>query len=340
MGAQQQRNVHLVIGDRDQRMQQVVTGLLGDTGDGMNLTRLDGQEASLEEISTACLSLPFMGSPQRTVLVENLPPPTRSGPFWRWLADNLAQLPPTTAVTLTVSLDGMAGRERFGRIRAAEALESDRLKVIVLPALTGNPQSGQNARRWVADLARQGGVTLAPEAVELLLRQAELDGNVLAREVEKLSALVGFEGRVSASHVRSVDPLPAHVVVWDYIDAVVAADPVRAANLLAGLLAEGEAPEALIAMLAARVRQLITIRSLIAAGADYPAVAKRAGTSPAMVRRAAPQAMGLGEADLRAMLASIVDLDERSKSGRLANGGLPAGLQTLTVRFCYRSFRN
>ena len=334
------QNVHLVIGDRDQRMQQVVKGLLGDSGDGVNLTRLDGQEANLQEVSTAFLSLPFMGSARRTVLVENLPPPTRSGPFWRWLAENLGRLPDTTEVVLTVSLDGITGRERSGRIRAAQTLESDRLRVHALPALTGDPRSGQNARRWVADLAREGGVTLDPEAVELLLRQAELDGNVLAREVEKLSALVGFEGRVSASHVRSVDPLPAHVVVWDYIDAVVAADPARAASLLAGLLEEGEAPEALIAMLAARVRQLITIRSLIAAGADYGAVAKRARTSPGMVRRAAPQAMGLGEADLRAMLSAIVDLDERSKSGRLTIGGLAAGLQTLTVRFCYRSFRN
>ena len=332
--------VHLVIGDRDQRMQQVVKGLLGDSAGAADLTRLDGQEAGLEDISTAFYSLPFMGSARRAVLVDNLPAPTRSGPFWRWLAENLDQLPESTEVVLTVSLDGMTGRERSGRIRTAQALESGRLKVHALPALTGDLRSGQNARRWVADLARQGGVTLDPEAVELLLRQAELDGNVLAREVEKLSALVGFEGRVSASHVRSVDPLPAHVVVWDYIDAVVAADPSRAANLLAGLLEEGEVPEALIAMLAARVRQLITIRSLIAAGADYGAVAKRARTSPGMVRRAAPQAMGLGEADLREMLAAIVDLDERSKTGRLTLGGLAAGLQTLTVRFCYRSFRN
>jgi DNA polymerase III delta subunit len=334
------QNVHLVIGDRDQRMQQVVKGLLGDSDDGVHLTRIDGQETALEDIATAFFSLPFMGSERRPVLVENLPPPTRSGPFWRWLAENLDRIPDSTEAVLTVSLDGMAGRERSGRIRTAQALESDRLKVHGLPALTGDLRSGQNARRWVADLARQGGVTLDPEAVELLLRQAELDGNVLAREVEKLSALVGFEGRVSASHVRSVDPLPAHVVVWEYIDAVVAADPSRAANLLAGLLEEGEAPEALIAMLAARVRQLITIRSLIAAGADYGAVAKRARTSPGMVRRAAPQAMGLGEADLRAMQAAIVDLDERSKNGRLTLGGLAAGLQTLTVRFCYRSFRN
>ena len=337
--ASRKQNIHLVIGDRDQRMQQVVKRLLGED-DGVNMTRLDGQEAGLEEISTAFLSLPFMGSARRMVLVENLPPPTKSGAFWRWLAENTDSLPPTTEVVLTVSLDGMDGRERAGRVRAARDLQSDRLGVLVLPALSGTSQSGQNARRWVADLARQGGVTLDPEAVELLLRQAELDGNVLAREVEKLAALVGFEGRVSAGHVRSVDPLPAHVVVWDYIDAVVAADPSRAASLLAGLLEEGEAPEALIAMLAARIRQLITIRSLIAAGDDYGMVARRARTSPAMVRRAAPQAMGLGEGDLRAMLAAIVDLDERSKSGRLTHGGLAAGLQTLTVRFCYRSFRN
>ena len=338
--AEERENVHLIIGDRDQRMQQVVNGLLGDGDDGMNLSRLDGQEADLEDIATAFMSLPFMGSAKRTVLVENLPPPTRSGAFWRWLSEHAAQLPPTTAVVLTVGLDGVAGRERTGRVAAARSLQSDHIKVVALPALSGDPRSGQNARRWVADLARQGGITLDPEAIELLLRQAEVDGNVLAREVEKLSALVGFEGRVSARHVRSVDPLPAHVVVWDYIDAVVAADPARAASLLAGLLEEGEAPEALIAMLAARVRQLITIRSLVAAGLDYRSVAKRARTSPGMVRRATPQAMGLTAPDLRAMLASIVDLDVRSKAGRLAHGGLATGLQALTVRFCYRSFRN
>ncbi len=334
------QNVHLVIGDRDQRMQQVVKGILGDGGDGLNLTRLDGQEADLEEISTAFMSLPFMGAARRTVLVENLPPPTRSGPFWRWLSEHAPQLPPTTAVVLTVGLDGISGRERTGRVAAARALETDRLKVLVLPPLSGDPRSGQNARRWVADLARQGGVTLDPEAIELLLRQAELDGNVLAREVDKLAALVGFEGRVSANDVRLVDPLPAHVVVWDFIDAVVAADPARAASLLASLLEEGEAPEALIAMLAARIRQLITIRGHIAAGLDYRSVAKRARTSPGMVRRAAPQSMGMAAADLRSMLEAIVDLDTRSKSGQLAHGGLAAGLQALTVRFCYRSFRN
>ncbi len=333
-------NIHLIAGDRDQRMQRLVDSLTGKSDGVLNLESFDGQEAAVEDISAAAMSLPFMGAGAgRTVVVYNLAPPTKSAPFWRWLAQAHRNLPASTQLILTVSLDGLSGRERTGRTAAARALASETLSVHIVPSLAQDLGSGRNARRWIDDLARQNGITLDGQARELLLQRSELDGNVLAREVEKLAALVGYSARVTAEHVRAVDPLPAHVVVWDYIDAVVSCDPAKAVGLLAELLVEGEAAEAMIAMLAARVRQLITIRSLLAAGIDYPECARRSGSSPGMVRRAAPQAMAFSGDELANMLRAIVELDTQSKRGQIPHGGLPAGLEALTVRFCYRNFR-
>ncbi len=340
--AARQTNVHIVVGNRDQRMRSVIDRLLGPKGDVLNSVRLDFAETGLDEISTAILSLPFMGagSSARTVLIDNLPPPTRSGPFWRWLAESQSQIPATTTVVLAVGLEGVSGRERGGRERAVRGLASDSVSVQILPDLAGQGRTGSDARRWVEQLARANGITLEAAAVERLVQRAEIDGNVLSREVEKLAALVGFQGRITASDVQAVDPLPAHVVVWDYIDAVVVRDPALAVKLLTDLLREGEAPEALLAMLVARVRQLIAIRSLLAGGASYEQTARRARTSPGMARRAAPQAMAFSAEELADMLHAIVDLDIREKSGRIPHGRLASGLEALTIRFCFRSFRS
>ena len=129
------------------------------------------------------------------------------------------------------------------------------------------PLSFQELPRWLAGRLKSAGLTLSPEALNLLAERVE--GNLLAavQEIEKLR-LAGLDSPVSAEDLTAVLEDSARYDTFELIDAVFAGDAQRVSRMLATLRQEGVA---LFAILGALTNQLRRI-----AGNDYlPAPRKR-----------------------------------------------------------------
>ena len=128
---------------------------------------------------------------------------------------------PTTVLVLVVA----AGEELDAEIaRGCTAVELE-------------PLAADRVPRWLQHRASILGVTLAPEAAELLLKAVGGDLSTLARELEKLAALAAGAGRsVTADDVTSLVGVRRGETISDLLDAALQRQAARAAQLVEPVL--------------------------------------------------------------------------------------------------------
>jgi DNA polymerase-3 subunit delta len=101
------------------------------------------------------------------------------------------------------------------------------------------PLSAERVARWLLHRATTLGVTLAPDAAELLRSAVGNDLSALARELEKLAALTGGTGRpVAAEDVTSLVGVRRGETVYDLIHAALERRAARAAQLVEPVLGQ------------------------------------------------------------------------------------------------------
>jgi len=115
----------------------------------------------------------------------------------------------------------------------------------------------------VRHTAREFGKRLAPEAHELIVRRAGPDAAPLTTELEKLCLYVGERPLITEEDVRLVFRDMAESWIFDFTGALATRQLVRALPLLRGLLAHGEPPLRLLAMIAREVRMLLVARECL-----------------------------------------------------------------------------
>ena len=119
--------------------------------------------------------------------------------------------------------------------------------------------------RWLVARMRARGLQPHPDAVELLVQRVE--GNLLAaaQEVDKLALLHG-EGPVTAEAVREAVADSARYDLFQWVDAAVAGESVRALRMLDGMRAEGAEPVLVLWALVRELRTRASVSSSVARG--------------------------------------------------------------------------
>lgn len=174
------------------------------------------------------------------------------------LADFLdAGVPPDAVLLFTAS--AIDARKRIcKRVREIGA---------VVDLSTGRERSGALSRDAVEDLVRHTiggcGKRLAPEAHELLLRRAGTDPATLAMELEKMCLYVGEQPVITADAVRAAFRDMAESWIFDFTSALSGGRLAQALPLLRGLVAQGEPPLRLLAMVARELRLLLVARECL-----------------------------------------------------------------------------
>lgn len=117
------------------------------------------------------------------------------------------------------------------------------------------PLSFQELPRWLAARLKSAGLTLSPEALNLLAERVE--GNLLAavQEIEKLR-LAGLDSPVSVEDLTAVLEDSARYDTFELIDAVFAGDAQRVSRMLATLRQEGVALFAILGALTSQLRRI------------------------------------------------------------------------------------
>jgi DNA polymerase III delta subunit len=290
------------------------------TGDGTPLdrVRLSGAATTADEIAEKVATATMFGGGAMVVVTDPGPLVAVKASLAR-LVEVLGGVAGGNGLAFVEILDGSA--------RRAASLESLARAVADAGGEVREFRSPtqQGMARWISERAAERGIRIAPPAAALLaervgafVREGDVDrrrqGELAVAELEKL-ALYRLDGQIEPEDVKSLvaDAVPAST--WAFLDAVGLRRAADAADL-ADRLAEMPAP-LLITHLHRRLRELIQVADLLAAGKRPPQIAGAMGIKGKnpewRVQNLANQARAWTLPELEAALSGLLELDTTLK---------------------------
>ena len=217
-------SVYYLHGDEDVLKDEALQALLDRALDAgardFNLDQRSAAELDPDALH-ALVNTPPLLAERRAVVLRGVEHFKRKSRLRDELMRYLANPSPTTLLVLIQSTGTPPDAELAAH---AEAVDCTRLDPGRVP-------------RWVAHRAQALGVTLEPDAVELLTRAVGNDLGTLARELEKLASLA--ERRpATAADVTALVGARRDATIYDLVDACLERRPARAAALIDPVLAQ------------------------------------------------------------------------------------------------------
>ena len=252
---------YLFLGAEPYRRQACAKALLekvlpGDAREA-GLAHFDMRETSWSAVVDDACSLSLF-APLRVVWVSNAEASLPRGKVEEGGAGTsgpLGPLPaylkqPTPGVVLVVEasrfeLDGedKAKAERVRKLYSA------------IPALVEFPRfTAAEARHLALELTKASGLSLAGDAVDLLVDSLGAAAMRLSVEIEKLRLYAGERGKISAQELASLVPDSSVSTIFVLVDALGRRDRLRALELLDTLLRQGEYMPLALSFLASLLR--------------------------------------------------------------------------------------
>ena len=330
--------IHLVLGDRGPRVSKVVENLARrPAANDLDAAWIDASETGLDEITVAVQTPPFFAAPRKVVLLNAPSAGKEATKFWKWLAAFVESPPDGLLLVVVFYMNGLTRSARRTFENRATKLKSEQVDVQILQELrrTGRDTS---AYQWIREVVEAEGLRIDRGTANYLIERSTLDDGALEQEIKKIAALKNFTGQITENDIMEADPHPAERAIWEYLDAVIERRTGTALGILTTAVNNGEPPELVLAILGRTIPRLILIKALTAGRAPPRETASALRVPAWQARKLSGQASRFETRELRKMLTALVDLDFDYKSGRLPYGGLAAGLEALTVRFCYRRF--
>ncbi|MEX2237163.1 MAG: DNA polymerase III subunit delta [Dehalococcoidia bacterium] len=251
--------------------QEAVAGLkAGLDSDGMlstNTVVLDGATVSPPELRNHCNTVPFL-APTRLVVVEGLLKRSerrRGGkrdeaaddeasegsndglPAWRFLREFAAEMPPTTELLLLD--EDVAPTNQLVRDMKPVA----EVRVFPAPGRAELPT-------WILARAKAKGVTISPRLAEGIGESCGNDLWALNNELEKLAVFAAAGDPPSESEMLGLLATAREQSVFALCDQIVEGRRSAALGALSRLLAEGQSPQYLLAMITRHFRLLTLAR--------------------------------------------------------------------------------
>ena len=232
----------------------------------MNITRLDGRQASDEDLRSAVNSMPFLAE-RRLVILTN--PFARLGTdaarkrflchagwlasnyrAWCWLVEDTLErgkwksLPQIDSNWLRKWLSS-AGEKAF-------------YLLYQLPRMNEMPE-------WVRKEARHQGGQFSPGGAAALVAHIGNDTQLASLEITKLLTYVDYKRPVEAEDVEELTAQVGQADVFDMVDALAGGNTRQAISLLHRLL-ESQEPLSLFGMITRQFRLLVQAREVIDEG--------------------------------------------------------------------------
>ena len=203
---------------------------------------------------------------------------------------------------------------------------SDAVAAVGGEAREFKPPSAKELPGWLETQAKTFIVEIEPAAARLLIEMVgEPAKNAtqaqkwspkrrLLSELEKLATFVGEGGTITVDHVNLAGSGEASAGIFALTDAAVGANREAAIRIAEQLVAAGEPPQRIVAMLARSFGQAQSICALVEAGRAGD-IATELKMNPYIVKKLTAQAQARGGAELRDALIEIARLDSAVKGG-------------------------
>lgn len=320
-------------------------------GFDVNQDTFYGEDADVAQIRVVCDTLPFL-SERRLVVVLGLPKPKRGA------GDDEGDDEPDAAVSAPAAkpAGGKRGKGSGSGPRAFQQALADyaprtpdftTLVVVVpdaLPATSPLLQAAQKHGKvrqftspdgprledWIARRAENAGASVSPDAARLLIEMAGKDLRLLDGEINKLATYVGQGGEIRPDAVRTLSVSVNQAVIFDLTDALLRRDRRRSLALLHAFLTDGQAPLAIVGMIASQTRALIQVKALSERGMRAGQIAETAGLAPYTVEKSLPLARQFSFAQLEDAHHALLRTDIALKSSAVTP---EMALDLLTMEF-------
>jgi DNA polymerase III delta subunit-like protein len=168
--------------------------------------------------------------------------------------------------------------------------------------------------RWIEARARLLGAKLAPEAVGQLASAVGTDTERIDQEIKKLAAYAAGAA-VSAEDVHALVSGAIEADVFELTQAVVRKDAKTALGTLERLLADGNVPQQILALLLWQFRVLL-FASAMKTSADAERMAKAIRTTPGAISRATAFARRVTRSEVIRAYEAMYATDQVIKTGR------------------------
>ncbi|MBI3943644.1 MAG: DNA polymerase III subunit delta [Chloroflexi bacterium] len=293
----------------------------------LNTTVLEGRKTSLADLIYACDSIPFL-SERRLVIVDGLmahlgrkrkgnsedeanTSSEESAPvgpvddFTKKLLDYLGHLPDTTRLVF-IEREKLTARHPI--LAYAQNNRNAYVKEYLLPVRARLTQ-------WIQTRAKTKGGQIQPDAAELLGAYIGNDLRLLDQELEKLLMYTYPDARITTAEVRLLVPYVRESNIFEMVDALCARNGYLANRLLHGLIADGESPQYLLAMIARQFRILIQMKELAQQGLPAEAIRSQLGLHPYVVEKGLTQTRHFTLDQLLQIHHRLLELDVSIKTG-------------------------
>ena len=314
--------LHILTGQDDFSLARSLEEIERDIGDQaaleVNITTLDGQQLTLDQLRTVCETVPFLTG-KRLVIVRGLlerfepqkrprrqrktPRVTDKQDEHKSFSDYIGKIPDSTILVL------IEGRIADGNPLFKELAKKAAVKTF--PLL----REGK-LREWVQRRVVEEGGSISPQAANLLTRLVGSNLWIMASEINKL-VLFALERRIEEEDVKAVVGYTQQATVFTMIDAILEFKAELAEQLLQQLLREGAAPVYLLTMLSRQVHMIVRARELRNQRKSRIEIQNKLGlTSDFALRKTLEQAGRYTLPRLKVMYHHLLETDLSIKTGK------------------------
>lgn len=258
----------------------------------MGLERLDGEEATYEQLLAAVQSVPFLVARKLVVI--------RGGSANKELAERFEQfLAAVTDSTDVLLVEGKLDKRTAFYKQLKKLTDFKEYAVLDAAGLV----------RFASEYAREQGGTISAGDARLLVERVGVDQLGLRHELDKLLA---YDPNVTRQSIELLTDALPQSKIFDLLDAAFAGRTTQMLALYKDQRAQGVEPQQIVAML---VWQLY-IFAVVKAGQNKPAseIARTARLSPFVVEKSQALMRRTPLARLKTMISELRALDVRSKS--------------------------
>jgi len=264
-----------------------------------NLSRFQGREMKAAEVIDQARTLPVFAQ-HRLVLIKNIQdaPAEQQEGLVAYLND---PVPETVLLVVGEKLDG---RKKFFQTfrKKGEVVEFKRIYDNQLPAT-------------VKEIASSMRVTLTGPALQLFCKRVGTNLVEVHGELEKLRNFVAPDELIDEGAVADVVSDCRAESVFALTDALGEGRQDEALRLLNRLLADGQAPLMVLAMLVRHFRQLWKTLALLEQGVGERDLPAQVGVSPYFVKNLIAQSRRYSHRDFRRSFELFLEVDLALKSG-------------------------
>ncbi len=271
-------------------LRAITAAFLNEHGD-LALERIDGQEASFDQIHEAVTSLPFLASKKMVILRA----PGANKQFVEKFEEILSQVSETTdLIIVEPKLDRRLSYYKYLKKQTdfRDFAQMDLGGLI----------------RWLVDTAKLAGGSISTGDAHYLVERVGLDQQLVSSELEKLMI---YKPSVTRQTIDLLTEAAPQSTIFELIEAAMAGNSRAALELYAEQRALKVEPQQIIAMLAWQLHVLAIIKA--AGDRDADAIAREAKVNPYVVRKSQGIARKITIAELKKLVADLLNIDARSK---------------------------